>query len=54
VLVFGLFRLGLDFFWVWFKVKLGFRQGLLAGWFRVYSVFLGLMYGWFRVSLGLV
>ena len=44
VLVSGIFRLGLGFLGVWFKVTLGFRQGLLEG----------LLEGWFRVSLGLV
>jgi hypothetical protein len=35
VLVLGVFRLGFGFISVWFKVKFGFRQGLLEGWFRV-------------------
>ena len=35
MLVLGLFRLGLGFIYLWFKVKFGFRQGLLEGWFRV-------------------
>ena len=43
MLVSGIFRLGLGFLGVWFKVTLGFRQGLLEG----------LLEGWFRVSLGL-
>ena len=34
-MVSGIFRLGLGFLGVWFKVTLGFRQGLLEGWFRV-------------------
>ena len=34
MLVLGLFRLGLGFIYLWFKVKFGFRQGLLEGWFR--------------------
>ena len=44
MLVSGIFRLGLGFLGVWFKVTLGFRQGLLEG----------LLEGWFRVSLGFV
>ena len=31
--------LGLGFIQVWFKVELGFRQGLCEGWFRVSAGF---------------
>ena len=36
-----LFRVGLGFVQVLFRVKLGFHQGLCEGWFRVSVVFLG-------------
>ena len=62
MLVLGLFRLGLGFIYLWFKVKFGFRQGLLAGWFRVscrvcFRVYVllvwGLVQGCFKVYWGL-
>ena len=42
-----LFRVGLGFVQVLFRVKLGFHQGLCEGWFRVSVVFGGVISSWF-------
>jgi hypothetical protein len=39
---------GLGFLWGWFRVNVGFCQGLREDWFRPYLV---LLWGFFRVAL---